>query len=948
MKRRLLSVMLVIILVLSCAPTALADSDTTPPELISVSVDKTELQPGETFILTLTIKEDESGLDCMNSMTGFPPFWNSGIHPTDMLGVYTVEFTVGEKCSTGDYTLGYVWLCDNQSNYQRYERADVQLLAECTVHVTNDDVQYDLSAPILNEVTISRNSAGVGDTIRIEVKADDPSGLYKGGVCLQLTPWMRTSVDLAPDPNRQNYLVGEFTVDSTTCSGRYVLMSVSLMDNALNYGYYTRMEDAVSDQSILPEAFCYLIDISNPNMMPTKNPIIIDSVQVLESTIKSGDPVTITVKINPNGNKVDDKLELEYGCAQWEKNAYISPVIVLTKTAEDTYTGSAIIPPNYPQTDYYLYRPSLKSYNNTGSWFIDAPESMYKHQTAFSIESVFSGTDNLSLPLGSPILEPLEGVTAFNNTEGNMFGKIEVSGSVDTSTPGVYLLKYKILSGYKDTVYQNKNFYYYESRWVGVTEIMPPSNAADAPLAVTNDSLSVGAQASDVAVKRNGSSVSYASNYTDPGVYAITENASAASSAFTLSISETSNGDASVQNAEVMSNGVAADSTVTAVIDRSGPALSATWQRNGASYNVSVQASDPSGVTQLLYKAGECSAADVRANGTAFGESFTVSSPGKYTVYAKDAFGYESTGVYTLTLPTPPTSPAPSITPAPSTSSTPTSYLYSIGVSGGTLSRSFSKTVYSYKIALGENQPSVTLTPVKEWDGAKMTINGKSVQSSTIAVANGKTVKATVKVTYGKTSKTYTFSITRAKSGNTNLLKLTASAGSFNTAFSAGVTNYTLTLDEKTASTTIKAAVENSSSKASPSSTKVKLKNGQSKTIKITVKAQSGAKKTYTVTVTRAKSTNTALKSLKTDSSKYPLSPAFKAGTASYTVTLPANKNKVTISAKTADSLTGVTVDGKKGSKKFTLANGQSITVKVVVTAQSGAKQEYTVTINRL
>jgi VCBS repeat-containing protein len=447
---------------------------------------------------------------------------------------------------------------------------------------------------------------------------------------------------------------------------------------------------------------------------------------------------------------------------------------------------------------------------------------------------------------------------------------------------------------------------------------MPPGNNADTPLALTNDSLRVGAQSSDVSVKRNGSSVSYASNYTTPGVYSISEKASAVS------------GVASVQGMDATSSSNATPgSAVTAVIDRSGPTLAVTSKRNGASYVVSVKASDVSGVKQLKYKAGACSLTDFKTGGTAFTGSFTA-TPGKYTVYAKDAFGYESLSVHTVTSPDP------------------SAYLNSVGISAGKLSRSFSKSVYSYNIALGENQPSVTLTPVKEWDGATVTINGKAVSSSTIAVANGKTVKATVKVTYGKTSKTYTFSIARAKSTNNNLSGLTSTAGKFNAGFSAGVTNYTLTLDENTPSATIKAAVQNSLAKSSPSSKKVTLKNGQSKTVKFTVKAQSGAKKTYAVTVTRAKSSNTALKSLKTDSSKYPLSPAFSTGTTGYTVTLPAEKSKVTISAKAANSLTGVTVDGKKGSKKFTLANGQSITVKVVVTAQSGVKKEYTVTINRL
>jgi hypothetical protein len=515
-----------------------------------------------------------------------------------------------------------------------------------------------------------------------------------------------------------------------------------------------------------------------------------------------------------------------------------------------------------------------------------------------------------------------------------MSGSITVDGRVDTSRTGIYLLRYTIPSCQKKCVNgEELILYYIESRWVGVTEIMPTSNTADVPLSLTNDSLYMGAQASDVTIERDGNIVSYASTFTDPGVYSISEKASDASaSASTLNMSEASGSDASaLSTAETFSSGASADSTVTAVIDRTGPVLSTSWGKSGQAITVTVKASDMAGVAQLKYKAGSCSLDDCKNNGTEFTGSFTVPSYGSYTVYARDKLGNESVKAIMVSF-----------------SWADFAYLSGVNLSAGTLSRAFTPKTYSYKISLGENEPSVTLTPVKEWDGATMTINGKAVSNYNVSLANGKSAKVTVKVKYGKTTKTYTFSVSRARSSNNNLSGLTATAGSFNTAFSPEVTNYTLALDENTKTTTIRAAVQDPSAKASPSSSKVTLKNGQSKTIKFTVKAQSGTKKTYTVTVTRAKSTNTALKYIKTDSSKYPLSPAYSDGVNSYTVTLPANKSKVTISAKTADSLTSVMVDGKKGSKKFTLTNGQSIVVRVVITAQSGGQKEYTVTINRL
>jgi uncharacterized repeat protein (TIGR02543 family) len=273
-----------------------------------------------------------------------------------------------------------------------------------------------------------------------------------------------------------------------------------------------------------------------------------------------------------------------------------------------------------------------------------------------------------------------------------------------------------------------------------------------------------------------------------------------------------------------------------------------------------------------------------------------------------------------------------------------TFYLAGAGLSSGSLDKQFSKTVYSYKVTIGENDTSFTLTPRKEFDGATMTVNKKAVPSYTVSLANGKSAKISVKVAFGKKSKTYTFTVTRAKSTNNALSSLTATAGAWSQAFDPNVTNYTLTLDEKTKSTAIKAAsAAGKLAKVSPASKKITLSNGQSKTVKITVKAQSGAKKVYTITVVRTASRNANLKSLKCGG----LTPRFSPGSTNYAVTLPANKSSISISAKAAGYKAAVSIDGGKASKKVTLANGQTVTVRVVVTSQAGNKKEYVIAVTR-
>lgn len=922
MRKRLLSVILCILLVFSCAPAALAASDVTPPKLLSYQFSKSSYVSDEDVTVIVTAF-DESGLENTRSGVRLRNVDGSNTQYINMeMGIdittaedeancrYTMKFSipVNNNLATGTYYISDIIIMDQTNNRGWYTAAsqDDFKLDMVTAGVTNT-TRSDFSGPQASSVSIDKTSITAGESINFTINATDENEISSAAIILSDPEGRQVGnpVALYPSEERPDTLTGSFQTSEKTEPGIYTISFFTVSDVYGNVTVYSHYGGEITIP--LPDEWRKSFVVVNPNY--NAHPPTIDNIILSKNSAKSGDIVHIEVDIKDNGSVIKDYAYL-----------YLMPIdrpygfgcsVDLVKNASGKYVCDWTVPANFQQCDYGFRIVIWKEDSIDVQYYFEC--NGYKFPT-FSVTSVFSGLDDRSVLVGGTF-NPFDGVSASNETEGNLTNKITLYGSVNTLQPGIYLLRYRIKSNQKSS--SGADLYYYESRWIGVTEIIPPGNADNTPLAFTNDSLCLGAQASDVSVKRDGSSVPYATAYSAPGMYTFSENANTLSSAFALDAAEMSN------------NAAAPDSAVSAVIDNSGPALSVSWQRNGASYAVSVTASDPSGITDLKYKAGECSIPDIAASGTPFNGSFGIPGPGKYTIYAKDAFGYENINVLTVTSP----DPSP--------------YLFGIDMSAGALSRGFSKTVTSYKILLNENQPSVTLTPIKDYAGATMTINGKAVSSYTINLANGKTAKVSVKVKYGKKSKTYTFSVTRGKSTNNNLAALTATVGQFNAAFDAGVTNYTLALDENTASTTIKAAVQTPLAKASPASKKITLKNGQSKTLKFTVKAQSGAKKTYTVTVTRAKSTSTVLKFIKTNSPGFPLSPAFSPGTADFTVTLPADKNKVTISAKAVNSLTGVTVDGKKLSKTFVLANGQGIAVKVVVTAQSGAKAEYTVTITR-
>ncbi len=179
--------------------------------------------------------------------------------------------------------------------------------------------------------------------------------------------------------------------------------------------------------------------------------------------------------------------------------------------------------------------------------------------------------------------------------------------------------------------------------------------------------------------------------------------------------------------------------------------------------------------------------------------------------------------------------------------------LRDIALSSGALSRAFGPKTTSYTLNLSENTGSVTITPVRAFDGATMTIDGKKVNAKTVSLANGRSATVMIKVTWNKKTTTYKLTINRPKSTNNLLSSLSASTGVWSGTFDPKVTNYTLKLPENVAKVTIYSARQSSLATVTPARRTYTLKNGQTVKVTVKVKSQSGATRTYTITITRAR-----------------------------------------------------------------------------------------------
>ena len=192
----------------------------------------------------------------------------------------------------------------------------------------------------------------------------------------------------------------------------------------------------------------------------------------------------------------------------------------------------------------------------------------------------------------------------------------------------------------------------------------------------------------------------------------------------------------------------------------------------------------------------------------------------------------------------------------------------------------------------------------------------------------------------GTTTKTYTIKVKRLQSDK-NLATLTVTSdpqGTISPAFDPETTEYTYVADPDETEITVSATVPAGSNATITGEGTYDPRTTDK--VEIVVTAEDGTEKTYTINLELAKSTNADLDDLGVTG--YTISPSFDKDTLSYTVTVPANVDKATITAELADDRATLTGTGEKD------LNYGDNTFPVVVTAEDETTTKtYTVKITR-
>lgn len=193
-------------------------------------------------------------------------------------------------------------------------------------------------------------------------------------------------------------------------------------------------------------------------------------------------------------------------------------------------------------------------------------------------------------------------------------------------------------------------------------------------------------------------------------------------------------------------------------------------------------------------------------------------------------------------------------------------------------------------------------------------------------------------------SRGHTITILEPLSDNCNLASMTVSNAAISPAFSPATTGYSASVSFEISSLNISAKAEHAGAKVSISNNQ--LTPGSTTTVKVTVTAENGTTKVYSIMVTRAQdpnyvpSSNAELSEIIVEGQT--LSPAFQADITQYYIWLPFETETVSVSAKVADSRSKLSVGTYEQ-----LRPGKGTEIPLTVTAEDGTQLVYTVTVVR-
>ncbi|WP_026692356.1 Ig-like domain-containing protein [Peribacillus kribbensis] len=520
MVRKSLIVMFMLALCLAGVVPASADSDTTPLILKSASINQKEFHTGETIKMRFTIEDDvESGPAPDADITLSHSSGRTIYSMMPYVGNNTYEFSYRiDDLLQGDWNIGDITLYDQAGNSCSYGSGS-SLLSDLRFRMM--DGGTDTSAPDLTAVKLSKSSAKPGDKVIVSIGYKDESGLSHGSMSFR-----HIETDNYPffgnfyyNTSTKNFET-EITIPKNARNGLYDIGYISLTDKAGNeISYWAKSETLLAKAQLTVSGG--ITDNAGP---------VFASASVGQKELYPGDSLDVVVNGEDAGSGISDVT-----ASFTRKDSLLSSDHFWGHLKEagtnKQWKGKLEVPAYASEGLYYMSQIYLEDHVSN-STFINPSSSL----PVVKILPFYTGVQSRLLQRGTAF-NPMEGVRAFSNAEGDRTKDIVMKGSVDSNVNGIYLLTYSVPSLRFPVMNSNTGTYYYNSyRWLTVNDEQPPGPVTDT--AYFNENVKIGVPSNSTISLSDGKTVknlSSAATVTSDGSYQVSTSGVRTPSGYNLS-----------------------------------------------------------------------------------------------------------------------------------------------------------------------------------------------------------------------------------------------------------------------------------------------------------------------------------------------------------------------------------------------------------------------------
>lgn len=232
-------------------------SDTTPPTLKAVWLDRPTMKVGEKNSVFVQADDDKSGVNNVSgvflSPSGFARV-GFGCRNQDGTNMWQCDLTPPANADCGDWKLEQVQLQDKANNMTAV-RSDNAIVAAVRVNITSD--LCDNKQPVVQSITLDTTAIGVPGTVNVMIVAmDEGSGIssisgqfnYAGKVSPGTQPaHLFFSCRPAGEPAQNMWTGPVVVVDKGQARGIYRLGSLQVIDKANNVKLYSANDPIVAN-----------------------------------------------------------------------------------------------------------------------------------------------------------------------------------------------------------------------------------------------------------------------------------------------------------------------------------------------------------------------------------------------------------------------------------------------------------------------------------------------------------------------------------------------------------------------------------------------------------------------------------------------------------------------------------------------------------------------------